>query len=701
MSLIESKDGGSVPGESLQDGVCYMCDLYCPTKIRVINGKAVEIDMLDKRAHDLCPRWKAQLDFVYHKDRILHPLRRVGERGEGKFERISWDEALDIVSSKFLEIKKSDGAKAVAFYIAYTKEPRPYFRRLVHGFGSPNYCTETSSCFSAGWLAASLNFGKDYGYLLGNSREIDPASKCMIIWSSSVRQSSPKGWKDYLDAKRNGLKFIVVDPRRTPIASMADIHLQLRPGTDGALALGLMNVIIKEDLYDKEFVENWTVGFSSLRELVDDYTPEKVQDITWVPAEKIREAAIMFAENKPGKIRTSPGATIHHQNGVQNTRAILLVSAIMGNIEVPGGNRMSSVAPELDSITLQETVPTLAPGIGSQKFPLFTDMFEEMQSNAIVEQILTGKPYPLRALFAAGLNLQFFPNSRHLEETLKKLELVVDIDFFHTPATRISDIVLPISTWLERHILIVRTGGEIKLVEPAIEPVGETWPEFKIYAELAERLGLKDLFWGGDIIKCFNYMLEPTGITVEDLRKAPNGTIECPVPVREAKHYLINGFQTPSGKVEIWSSTLEKYGYDPLPVYNEPVESPLSRPDLAKSYPLVLTTGARTISYTHSQHRNLKKLRKLVPEPLLEIHPSDAEIRGIQSGDMVAVSSPRGIVKVKANVTDNILSGVVHLPHHWPDEANANILCDDIHLDPISGFPAFKSQLCQVAKLKI
>ena len=699
MSIVEQGNPEKAKNESVRDGACYMCDLYCPTKIHVTDGKAVKVDMLDERTRDLCPRWRAQLDFVYHPERILNPLKRIGERGEGRFERISWDEALDTIADKLLGIKEDYGAKAVAFYVAYTKEPRPYFRRLVHGFGSPNYCTETSSCFSAGWLAASLNFGKDYGYLLGNSRQIDPASKCMIIWSSSVRQSSPHGWRDYLKAKKDGLKFIVVDPRKTPLAAMADIHLQLRPGTDGALALGMMNVLINADLYDKEFVENWTVGFDELKQLVQDYSPEKVQEITWVPAEKIRAAAILFAENRPGKIRTSPGATIHHQNGVQNTRAIFLLSAITGNIEVPGGNRMSPVAAQLNSITLQETVPSLAPGIGSQRFPLFTDLFEEMQSNAIVDQIVTGKPYPLKALFAAGLNLQFFPNSHRLEETLKKLNLIVDVDYFHTPATRISDIVLPISTWLERHILVARTGGEIKLVEPAIEPVGETWPEFKIYAELAKRLGLSDLFWGGDILKCFDYMLEPTGITVEDLKEAPDGVIKCQVPIREQKHYVMAGFQTPSGKVEIKSSILEKYGYDPLPVYKEPVESPISQPDLAQLYPLVLTTGARTISYTHSQHRNLKKLRSMVPEPLLEIHPDDAERRGIESGDMVAVSSPRGVVKVKTRVTDIILPGVVHLPHHWPDEANANILCDDGNLDPISGFPAFKSQLCQVIKI--
>ena len=679
-------------------GACYMCDMYCPTKIHVKDGKAVKIEMLDKKIENLCPRWKAQLEFVYNPDRILSPLKRIGDRGEGKFKKISWDEALGTIADKLIDLKKNIGAKATAFYIAYTKEPRPYYRRLAYLYGSPNYCTETSSCFSAGWLAASLNFGQDYGYFLADSRSISPETKCKLIWSSTVRQSSPHFWQDYLDAVERGMKLIVVDPRRTRIASMADIHLQLRPGTDGALALGMMNIIINQGLYDKEFITNWSTGFEEFTEYVQRFTPEYVSEITWVPADKIKEAGIMFASNTPTKIHTSPMATIHHKNGVQNTRAILLLSALTGSIEVPGGNRkINDPAPTKD-ISLKDMLPELGPGLGSKRFPLFTGMFMEMQSNMLVHQINTGEPYPIKALIGAGLNIQFFPNQRHLVETLKKLNLIVDIDFFHTPATRISDIVLPISSWLERHILIMKSGGHIKLVEPAIEPVGDTLPEFRIYSMLAEKLGFGDRFWGGDIEKCFNEILEPTDITVEDLRTQPMG-ITVPVTPRPARYYLEHSFQTPSGKVEFKSAILAEHGYEALPVYKEPLESPQNSPQLYKQYPLVLSTGARTISYTHSQHRNLRSLRKMMPEPLLEIHPYDAGVRGISNADKVSVTSPRGEVTIKAKVTDTILKGVVQMPHHWPDTANANNLSDDVNLDPISGFPAFKSQLCQVKKI--
>lgn len=684
-------------GEKVSHGACYMCDMYCATKIHVKDGKAVQIDMLDDKIRNLCPRWRSQLEMVYSPDRIMSPLRRTGERGEGKFEEISWDEALGAIAEKLKDLKQDYGAKATAFYIAYTKEPRPYFRRLTYLYGSPNYCTETSSCFSASWLAASLNFGQDYGYFLPDSRFISPATKSKIIWSSSVRQSAPHFWQDYLDAIDRGMKLIVVDPRETPIASKADIHLQLRPGTDGALALAMMNVIINEGLYDKKFVADWTVGFDELKEYVQGYTPEKGEEITWVPASKIIEAALMFAQNTPGKIHTSPGATIHHQNGVQNTRAIYLLAALIGNIEVEGGNRKTIDRAPVKDISLRDRMDEMGAGLGSEEFPLFTSMFKETQSNALVKQINSEKPYPIKALIGAGLNVQFFANQTHLVDTLSKLELVVDIDYFHTPATAISDIVLPISTWLERSTLICKPGGLVKLVEPAIKPVGNTMPEWQIYAELAKKLGFGDQYWDGDVYKCYEEILTPTGITVEELRANPEG-LKHPVERRPERHYLANGFKTPSGKVEIVSSTLSDHGYDALPIYREPVESPISTPERFEKYPLVLTTGARKIMYTHSQHRGLPGLRKLMPEPLLELNTKDAKARGISNGDMVRVTSMRGEAQLRARVTDKILKGVAQMPHHWAPPANANVLSDDEHLDPISGFPAFKSLLCQVEK---
>jgi anaerobic selenocysteine-containing dehydrogenase len=681
----------------VRDGICQMCGVCCPTRIHVRQGKATRIDIADPRLA-ICPRWRAQLDFVYHPDRLKYPLKRVGERGNGSFVRISWDEALDTIASRLQGVAREYGPESVVVYVSYPKEPRPYYHRLTHAFGSPNYCTESSNCFSATWLATILTYGSDYGLLVAMpSMAINPLSKCKLIWGSGIRHSLPEFWKEYLAAKQSGLKLIVVDPRRTKIASMADVHLQLRPGTDGALALGLINVIINQQLYDKDFVGKWTNGFDDLRKLAQQYSPAKVASITSVPAARIIEAATLYATRKPASVTSSLAATTHCSNGVQNHRAIILLPALTGNLDIKGGNRgQAPPAAPLNRINLHERVTSLPPGLGSERFPLWTGQYEEMQSNTLAHHIETGTPYPIKALFGAGLNTTFFPNSNRLVENLKKLDFIAVTEYFHNTGTQLADIVLPIASWLERPILLTR-GSPIRLIEPAIEPLGESWPEWEIIAGLARRLGIGDEFWDGDFNRCLDYILEPSGITVDDLKKHPEG-IEYPGTPRPEKHYEQVGFQTPSGKVEIASSILAQYGHDPLPVYVEPAESPLSRPDLASSFPLVLTSGARTIAFTHSQHRNIPRLRKIVPEPRVEINPADAGPRGIKSGDMVVLSSPRGSIRLKAKVSDIILPGAVHAPHNWPGEANVNILVDDQNLDPISGFAPYKSQLCQVAK---
>ncbi|MFH1646331.1 MAG: molybdopterin-dependent oxidoreductase [Chloroflexota bacterium] len=676
----------------VKDGICYMCTASCPTRIHVRDGKAINIELADPRVA-YCPRWKAQLDFVYHPDRLQHPVKRAN----GSWRRIGWDEALDTVADNLQKAKDRYGPESVVFWIAYTKEPRPYFHRLTHAFGSPNYCTESSNCFSGTWIASNLTYGADYSTLTASSASVEPETKCKLVWGAGVI-SSAKAWQDNLEARERGVKFIVVDPRSTALAARADIHLQLRPGTDGALALGFMNVIIGENLHDQEFVEKWTAGFDGLKELVKEYTPERVAEITRVPAAKIREAARLYATTRPAKVHLSANATTHHSNGVQNHRAVILLAAITGNFEVAGGNRFSTYSlPLTNDITLHERVADMPPGIGSARFPIWTKRYREMQSNAIADQIESGRPYPLKAMFAAGLDLQFFANSNRLMNNLEKLDFIAVTEYFQTPGTQLADVVLPIASWIERHIFLSDFGGYARLIEPAIAPVGECRTEWDIYAALAQRLGFGDLFWDGDFEKCTDYILEPLNVTCADLRERPEG-VKLPLPPRPEKHYEKAGFQTPSGKVEIASSALAAQGLEALPVYKEPAESPVSRPDLAKSYPLVMTSGARVMAYTHSQYRNIPQLRKLMPEPLVDINPADAAPRGIRSGDTVTISSPRGSIRMKANVTDTILAGVVSLPHHWPGEANVNQLVDDVNLDPISGFIPCKSQLCQVTR---
>jgi anaerobic selenocysteine-containing dehydrogenase len=681
--------------EKVQDGICYMCTMTCPTRVHVKDGRAVRVEIADPRvAH--CPRWKAQLDFVYHPDRLQYPLARAGERGAGSWRRISWEEALERVAGGLRSARDNFGPESVVFWIAYTKEPRPYFHRLTHAFGSPNYCTESSNCFSGTWIASNLTYGEDYSYMAGSSASVDPETKCKLVWGAAV-VSSARVWQENLDAIDRGVKYIVVDPRRTTIASRAAMHLQLRPGTDGALALGMMNVIFAENLQDREFLEKWTVGYEGLQKLAAEYPPERAAAVTGVPADRIIEAARLYATSKPARVHLSSNSTTHHANGVQNHRAVILLAAVTGNIAVAGGNRIGSYPVTTNDITLHERVAGMPPGVGAQRFPIWTERYHEMQSNAIADQIEGRAPYPLRAMFAAGLDLQFFANSPRFAEAVRKLDFVAVTEYFDTPGTRLADVVLPIASWLERPILLTDHLGATRMIQPAIAPVGESRCEFDIYAALAERLGFGDLFWHGDFDRCADYILEPLKITAADLRARPEG-IPLPEAPRPEKDYEQVGFRTASGKVEIASSVLADHGLDALPVYREPAESPLSTPDLAKTYPLVMTSGARVMAYTHSQYRNIPALRKLMPDPLVDINPADAGARGIRTGDAVSIATPRGSIKMKARVTDAILPGVVSLPHQWPGDANVNALVNDKTLDPISGFIPCKSQLCEVRK---
>jgi anaerobic selenocysteine-containing dehydrogenase len=323
--------------DTVTDGICYMCTHACPTRVYVRDGRAVKVEIADEKLNH-CPRWTAQLDFVYHPDRLQYPLKRSGKRGDGTFSRISWDEALDTIAENLQSAKDKYGPESVAFWVAYTKEPRPYFHRLTHAFGSPNYCTESSNCFSATWVASSITYGSDYCYMAGVSAGVEPETKCKLIWGAAVI-SAGAVWPDNLKAREKGTRLIVVDPRRTAIADQADIHLQLRPGTDGALALGMMHIIFEENLHDKDFLEKWTVGYEDLVQMVTAYDPERVATITGVPADKIKEAARLYATEKPSKLHLSGNSTTHHSNGVQNHRAVILLAAVTGNVDIAGGNR--------------------------------------------------------------------------------------------------------------------------------------------------------------------------------------------------------------------------------------------------------------------------------------------------------------------------------------------------------------------------
>jgi anaerobic selenocysteine-containing dehydrogenase len=684
---------------------CYECDANCAIDVTLDErGEPVSIDGPD------CPRCYVQLDRRNHPDRLLYPLKRIGPRGSGEFERISWDEALGTIAEQLVTTRERYGAPAAAFFAGYTKEARPQLQRLAHAFGSPNYMTESGCCFSATKVAEEVTFGTK---IKTTSTVASHSTKCLLVWSTNPRGSIPPFQQHPLAHAKPGRPMVVVDPRRTPLAEQADCFLQIRPGTDGALALGFHHLIFANGWQDQAFLDLWGNGVEAFRQYVQAFTPQRVAAICGIDAADLRRAAELFGTLRPAQIMLSPTATVQHSNGFQNHRAVVLLSAVTGDIDREGGNRFfnDKVMPKPIEL-FDHCVKDLPPRVGDEVFPVWTRHWPAAQSMLLPGCILDGKPQPIRALLAMGINTAMWANSKRMEQALGALDFFAASDFFHNPATLMADIVLPAATNLEREALIAYPGcayqGELRYRRRVVAPKGEARADAEVWLELGVRLGMGDQFWNGDLAACWADAAEgipeairqqvyddPNGVTV--FAKAIDDLVEHGY-LDADRQYRLHGFKTVSGKVEFDSEELRAAGYDGLPIWREPAESPVSTPEVAREFPLVLTSGARHKHATHSQHQYIERLRKAMPEPLVELHPDDATARGVRDGEWVEVHTRRGVVRFVAKVTDRIKPGVAHCPHGW-NHANVNELTDDSTLDPISGFPPFKSLLCDVLPL--
>jgi anaerobic selenocysteine-containing dehydrogenase len=676
-----------VKGTHVIKTVCNMCPTHCGIDVHIENGRIVEVaGMPEHPINRVCVKAHAIPELVYSSERLTNPLRKISR----EFRKISWDEAFGFVADKLVDIKQKYGPQALVVHIGeafiFTHTER-ILRRVSELYGTPNYTTGASFCFLAKVMGHSLTCGSH----IFPSYSVD--TKCMIIWGKNPEESDPSEAKTIHAMVGGGAKLIVVDPKVTPLARQADIHAQIRPGTDCALALALLNVIITEGLYDRAFVEQWTVGFDKLAELVKDYSPERVEKISWVKAGTIRDMARTYATSKPASI--SLGIAMDHcTNGIQAIRAITTLVAITGNIDIAGGNTYAARGLARQSFRLKEKIVDKV-GIGAD-YPLFSRYSHDETVVPVIDGILTEKPYPVKALIIAGCNpILTWPNINKVRQAFDKLELIVVADIFMTDTARMADIVLPGTTFLERQDLRGYGGDSlVTLANRVVEPIGNSMEDWKIWAELGKRMGYDEYFPWKDTDELFEYWLEPTNISLEQLKQNPGGVY---YGEKEFQKYLKDGFNTPSRKVEIYSQTMNDFGYDPLPTFHEPAESPASRPDLVDQYPLILITGARTVAYQHSEYRNLPSLRKLVPEPLIEINPQTAGELGIADGDLVKVESLRGSIKIKARLTEHIHPKVVSVQHGW-NEANVNYLTDDEAVDPTSSYPGFKSVMCRVMK---
>lgn len=684
-----------------------MCTGGCGILVWVEDGRAVKIKgdpdyPLSKGF--LCPKGLASLEILYHPDRLKHPQQRIGGRGEGKWQQIPWDEALGIIAERLRDIKGRSGAQSIVLGLGTPKGLElPFAHRLASVFGVVNIITPGPVCHLPRELASTFT----YGTLASADYEHFP--RCILVWGSNPLETNEGGVTraQFRPALDKGAKLIVIDPREINLTSRADLWLKPRPGSDGALALGMIKVIIDEKLWDKDFVDEWTVGFDQLKEHIRDYPLNKVEEITWLSKEQIEAAARLYATTKPAVIQWG-NALEHNSNSFQTCRAIAILRAIIGNLDIPGGD----ILPTMPSIMRPAELMLL------KKFPREPGKMVNSQfklaarsllvpSQLVVKAILEGEPYPVKAALLIGSNpLLTYADAQRTFDALKKLEFLVVSEFFMTPTAELADIVLPAAANLELDDIghYVSRWGFIQARSKVVEPPGECWADIKIINELAKKLGLGEYFWA-DVKEAFDSILKPCGLTFDELKKI--GTLWGD---KEYKKYEGGGFRTPSGKVEIYSQQLQELGYEPLPVYNDPAETPCSRPDLVKEYPLIFTS-AKSPTFPHSGGKNIASLRRLSPEPVVEINTATAAELGIKEGDWVYIETKRGKIKQKASLKAEIDPRVVIAAYGWwfPEkgvaqlygwkESNINVLTESSSpYDPFLGSTNLRGMLCKVSR---
>jgi len=675
---------------------CILCIWGCGINAYVEDGRLVRVEGMAEHPMNrgvLCPKGRHLVDYVYSPDRLKYPMKKA----KGGWQRISWDEALDEIAQKLQRIKDEYGAHALAIFCGSVgvenNEISTFARRFGGAYGTPNLVSMDSICYVSRILAHRLTFGT---FLL----EEPEKAGCVILWGHDPDKSRlPLAAKLY-KALDKGLELIVINPKRTSLAKRGS-YIPIRPGTDCALALGMLNVIIAEDLYDKEFIGKNTVGFDKLAEHVKQYSPQKVEEITGVPADEIKRIARIFAAADSASIVAGTCALDQHINGLQTHRALAILQIVTGNIDVPGG--WAGVPfPRLGSLSIKvEEDP-----IGAAEHPLFHSLWGHRspygQALYLPDAILDEKPYPIKALIiSAGNPALTLPDSNKVKKVLEKPELLVVMDLFMTETAKLADIVLPACSFMERtgigYVYSMTSGLPYLLLRKrVIEPLGESLPDWKFWCQLGRRMGYEELFpWQTDE-EVVEHWLKPTGLTIKQLSE------ENPEGVFFAQKKYDMGqkgeFRTPSQKIEIYSQTMAENGYDPLPVHIEPSQSPVSNPELAEKYPLILTTGARIPAYTHSKLRHVPALRRTAPEPLAEVHPDTAQEYGVADGDMAAIETKGGEIKMRVRTTQDLLPGIVSIPHGWA-EANANLLTELEPHDPVTGYPELKALLCRIRKL--
>jgi anaerobic selenocysteine-containing dehydrogenase len=748
-----------------------------------------------------CPKGAAAPEFVYDPVRLRYPMKRTNPKtaADPGWVRISWDEALDTIAARMLDVRSQHGAESVAFYRpapggSPSRDYWPWMLRLAHAFGSPNTAATTHIC---NW---HKDTGSAYTYGVGMPEADYDNAGCIIIWGTNPHATGVRHVAPIKAAVDRGAKLIVIDPRRIPLTTEASVWLPVRPGTDMALALGLINQIIEKGAYDLDFLSRWTnapflvrddtrallteadlvaggsgrryvvwdpvaaatatydperIGFqpehlrpaldtrvpirlgdgtsvacttvfAALREISAEYTLERTASLTTVSEAAIAEAAEAIGSQKPVCYYSYNGLE-QHSDAMQTNRAICILYALTGDFDRKGGMVTYPALPTRPVAGIKLLPQEVADRrLGVEKRPLgpaggpHKGQPGNIQAYEIYNAITTGKPYPVKALISFGGNL-IVSNGDTLRglEAVRQLEFYVHMDCYENPTARFADILLPAASAWESEALGQykwRDRGHIQMRRGVVPPEFERRSDLDVIFALARRLGLDNVFFGGDTETAYNEMLSPMEKTASDIRGMVRG-MAIPLSPTYRKFAAADpgtgrprGFDTPSRLMEIYSRTFADHGFDPLPRF---AEAPERRVDTQK-YPLVLT-ASKPGAFTHGSYRSIPSLRKLVPEPCLEINPETARNRGISDGDWVALETPKGSIRVKARFDGSIHPDVVSgqegwwqgceplgLPAYDPfDEsgANLNLLFSNDVIDPISGSVPHRGHPCEVRRL--
>ncbi|MGD0024258.1 MAG: molybdopterin-dependent oxidoreductase [Xanthobacteraceae bacterium] len=641
---------------------CHVCPGRCAIKATMEDGRIVDFSP-DKESglpNEQCPVKKGRLsvpEVLSHPDRLKYPMQRIGARGEGKWKRISWDEALDTIAGKLRSIKEQDGAEKVAFGLGEPKGLEFAFaQRLASAFGTPNVITPGWCCGVPSGMASALT----YGWNCVPDEEHLP--RLIVIWAVNNNFTSGGMRRETFErAIASGSKVVVVDPRKIDMASVADLWIRPRPSSDGALAMGLLKIIVEEGLYDKSFVEEWCTGFDLLEAELKTFSIKDVEELTWVPEASIREFAKLYATTKPACIQWGNGLDTA-ATAFPSAKAITILRAITANLNVPGGELFLTPAAYLrpgNFFLLSKFPRNKEKAVGNEFKLAMRSAF--VPPHSFVDSVLTGQPYRIRAgLFLLTNPILSYPDSRRTYEAFMNLEFSVVSEIFMSPSAALADIVLPAAWGMEHEELGYWPGWyeEIRAYPKLVDPPGEAWADTKWLNELAKRLGLRDYFWESDE-DALDDMVKASNITYAEMKRKR---------VLHAKsEYKKHDYRTPSGKVEIYSKSAADFGYSPMPYWKEVA----ALPKLTAQYPLLMTNAKENV-YMLTGYKQVASLRVLKPEPYVEIHPETASGLGLADGAMVYIETAKGRITQRLVFNDHLDRRIVLVSFGWwfPEQAD-------------------------------